>query len=279
MGKSTQHKKEGKYKRKKEMSEKKKKENLLPWVTAGKKISKKEQLSSIFILAIKYVFLCLAAGLLLYNDFRFGLCFLPGFLIYYNQWKKRENAEEKYQRMVAFRDALTSLGACLEAGYAMENAIVAAKHDLECLYSEQSWICMEFAAMKRAVENSIPMEEVFRGFAVRSELEDAAGFAELYATAKRSGGDLLQIIRSTNTVVSDKAEVKREIRTILTAKQLECKVMRMIPPGILLYFQVFSPGFLDLLYRGVLGRGVMTILFLFYLALAWLMGRITEIEM
>lgn len=79
--------------------------------------------------------------------------------------------------------------------------------------------------------------------------------------------------------VSDKAEVKREIRTILTAKQLECKVMRMIPPGILLYFQVFSPGFLDLLYRGVLGRGVMTILFLFYLALAWLMGRITEIEM
>ena len=147
MGKSTQHKKEGKYKRKKEMSEKKKKENLLPWVTAGKKISKKEQLSSIFILAIKYVFLCLAAGLLLYNDFRFGLCFLPGFLIYYNQWKKRENAEEKYQRMVAFRDALTSLGACLEDGYAMENAIVAAKHDLECLYSEQSWICMEFAAM------------------------------------------------------------------------------------------------------------------------------------
>ena len=161
----------------------------------------------------------------------------------------------------------------------MENAVAAAEKDLACLYAENSWIRRELSGVCRAMENSVPAEEAFRNFAGRSGLEEAQSFAELYATAKRSGGDLMQIIRSAAAVVSDKTEVKREIHTILTAKQLECRVMRLIPPGILAYFRLCSPGFLDLLYEGAFGRGLMTVMLLAYLFLAWLMEHITQIEL
>ncbi len=232
-----------------------------------------------FISAAKYTLLCLVSGLLLYDSWFIGLLLLPGFALYLSRIRKRAEQEERLRRMAEFRDALTSLGACLEAGYSMENAAAAAEKDLACLYSGDSWIRRELSGICRAMENSVPAEEAFRGFAERSGLEEAQSFAELYTTAKRSGGDLLRIIRSAAAVVSGKTEVKREIHTILTAKRLECRVMRLIPPGILVYFRLCSPGFLDMLYEGAFGRILMTAMLLAYLFLAWLMERITEIEL
>ncbi len=73
-------------------------------------------------------------------------------------------------------------------------------------------------------------------------------------------------------------ELKKEIQTILTAKRMECRIMKLIPPGMILYFRLFSPGYLDILYGGMLGHLLMTALLAAYLFLVWLMGRITGLE-
>ena len=62
-----------------------------------------------------------------------------------------------------------------------------------------------------------------------------------------------------------KIEVKREIQTMISGKQMECKVMNLIPLGIILYFWIASPGFLDCMYT-MSGRPVMTVLMIVYIA-------------
>lgn len=182
------------------------------------------------------------------------------------------------EHAIQFKDALISVKASLEAGYSMENAIVSAREDLACIYPEECFIRVEFERIARSIANAVPVEEAFLNFAKRSGLEDAQSFAEIYRTARKSGGDLLRVLRSAVTVITDKAELKREIQTILTAKKMECRIMKVIPPGMIVYFRLFSPGYLDILYDGAGGHILMTVLLLIYLFLVWLMEHMTGIE-
>ncbi|MDE6874342.1 MAG: type II secretion system F family protein [Lachnospiraceae bacterium] len=221
---------------------------------------------------------CLGAGELLYRNMVVGLVFLPIFPFLRKRWEGQRRQEEAGEHAIQFKDALISIKSSLEAGYSMENAILAAGDDLACIYPDECFIRVELERIMRSIANSVPVEEAFHNFAVRSGLEDVQSFAEIYRTARKSGGDLLRVIQSSVAVITDKTELKREIRTILTAKRMECRIMRMIPPGMIAYFRLFSPGYLDILYEGMPGQVLMTVLLFVYLALIWLMEYITGVE-
>lgn len=221
---------------------------------------------------------CVAAGELLYRSMAAGLAFLAAFPLLRKSREKEKRRQEAMERALQFKDALISVKASLEAGYSMENAVAAARQDLACIYPQECFIRTEFERIGRSIANAVPVEEAFQNFAERSGLEDAQNFAEIYRTARRSGGDLLRVLQSAVAVITDKTELQREIQTILTAKKMECRIMKAIPPAMIAYFRLFSPGYLDMLYDGAGGKILMTALFLAYLFLIWLMRHITGIE-
>ena len=122
-----------------------------------------------------------------------------------------------------------------------------------------------------------PIEEVFYRFGQLTQVEDVMRFAQVLHIAKRTGGDLIAITRMTADRISEKMEVKREILVMIAGKQMEAQIMKLMPLAIILYFWVFSPGFLDPLYRWK-GRPVMAVLLLVYLAAAYWINRISRIE-
>ena len=221
---------------------------------------------------------CLAVGELLYERMAVGLFFLLAFPILRKNREKQRKQDLACEYAIQFKDALISIKASLEAGYSMENAVSAAGEDLACIYPKGCFMSEELKRIGRSIANSVPVEEAFSNFAERSGLEDAQSFAEIYRTARKSGGDLLRVLQSSVTVITDKTELRREIRTILTAKKMECRIMKVIPPGMIVYFRIFSPGYLDILYDGAGGKILMTVLLFAYLALVWLMGHITGVE-
>lgn len=244
-----------------------------------KSMGKREKLENhIAFAVVKYVLLCIGSAVLLYDNWKYAGILFVGMPFYLQRWKKKKKGEEQYERSMQFKDALMGLGAALEAGYSMENAIGAANKDLDCIYPENAWIRRELNKISRAAENAVPVNEAIQRFAAESGLEDAQSFAQLYSMAHKSGGNLMGIIRSAATVLADKAETMREIRTILAAKQLECRIMQLIPPGILVYFRICSPGFLGILYDGLRGRIIMSCLFAGYLFLIRQMERIVKIR-
>ena len=64
---------------------------------------------------------------------------------------------------------------------------------------------------------------------------------------------------------------------MIVGKKMEGKIMNLIPLGIILYFWISSPDFLDCLYRSS-GRGVMTVLLGLYLLAYWWSGKISDIQ-
>lgn len=222
--------------------------------------------------------LCWGAAYLFYKSFTamilFSACSV--FPVYYRVRTKKE--KKKWELTLQFKDGILSLSNALIAGYSIENAFEEAVQDLRLLYGEDAQIIKEFQLINQQVKLNRNIEELLLDFGTRTGVEDIINFAEIVATAKRTGGDLVKIIRTTSRNVNDKIEVQREIETLVAAKKLEANIMSIVPVGIIVYLNTSMPGFLTPLYTTGMGRVVMSIAFLFYLLALLLLNKIVDIK-
>ncbi len=165
--------------------------------------------------------------------------------------------KRKYELALEFREAILSVQASLMAGYSVENAFIEAERVMENLYGE-SIITREFRILIRRLRSNEPLEKILSDLADRSGIEDIEDFAGVFSAAKRSGGDLTRIIRKAVDSISDKMDVRRDIRTAISSKRYENRIMEAVPFGIIVYLNITSSGFLSPLYHNIKGAAVMT---------------------
>lgn len=217
-------------------------------------------------------------GALFYRSI-FGIVFLSPLVYYYRRGRAKELIKNrKWKLNLEFRDGISALAAALEAGYSAENAFEEAGKDLRQIYPDNSIIFCEFSYIINQIRMNITIEKALCDFGERTGIEDILSFSEVFNTAKRTGGDLINVIKITSNMISDKIEVKREIITLITAKRLEANIMKLTPLLILVYLSVSSPGFLDPLYHNILGIIVMSIFLICYLAAYLIIDKIIAIE-
>ena len=149
----------------------------------------------------------------------------------------------------------------------MENAVSACVRDLEQLYPKNEDIVAEFRYIETQQRVSVPVEELFLDLGQRCKVEDIENFASVLYTAKRSGGDLGNVIQKVARMLGDKIDVKKEIEATLAAKKSEQMIMSLMPAGIL-----------DILYGNPFGICAMTVCLTVYGAAYWMGKRIVEIE-
>lgn len=206
------------------------------------------------------------------------LFFLP-YLVYYFRKKKQEEQEKQAEQLrYQFKEGIMAVSAALNAGYSVENAFREGWKDLARLYEKEEPIMREFHRIIRGLDANERLEKLLFDFAKRSGLEEVESFAEIFATAKGSGGDFSVIIRTTAEKIAARMEIKREIKTMVAAKNFEQKIMSLVPFLIMFYINLTSPGFFNVLYGNVLGVAVMTICLGIYLLSRYLAGRIMRIE-
>lgn len=231
---------------------------------------------------LKYLFqsllLCFLIDYLFYQSFWLVPFLLP-LPFFYLRWQKKQRMEERRRRLnYQFKDALNSMNVAIQAGYSVENAVSACARDLERLYEKGDDIREEFRYIESQIKVSVPVEELFLDFGRRTQVEDIENFAAVFYAAKRMGGDMSRVIQKVSRMLGDKIDVKKEIEATLAAKKSEQLIMSLMPAGIILYMQLTSPGFLDILYGNPLGVMAMTLCLLVYGGAYWMGRKIVDIE-
>lgn len=203
---------------------------------------------------------------------------LPGAFLFLKEERKTLQKRREQEIKKQFLDAIQLMAAALQAGYSAENALKEAGRELGKVYRSDACIVQEFRQMEAQVAVSRNLEVLFLDFGERSGIDDIQSFAEVFLTAKRSGGDLLAVIRNTAFCIRQKQETMQEIETTLAGKIMEQKIMSMIPLLILAYVKLASPEFLEVMYGNLTGTIVMGSCLTVYL-IAYLWGRaIVQIE-
>lgn len=222
--------------------------------------------------------LILAIGYFFYRSFLACVLLLPLFGFFVKE-KKRELSKKRRQELsVQFKDLVLSLSANLKAGYSIENAMREAYRDMELLYGMDSPIALEIRHMIRGMENNVILEKLLYDLGLRSHLPDIMQFADVFFIAKKSGGNLTEILEKTAEVIEQKIDTDKEIQLMISAKKMEQKIMNLVPFLIIFYIGSTSKGFFDVLYHNLVGIAVMTVCLAFYGAAWRLSKKIVEIE-
>lgn len=224
------------------------------------------------------MFVVLVTAGLFYSDLRAGILLTPlGVMCYRSMVEKKiRKRQQEFERQ--FQDALQSFASQLNVGYSMENSIKEVQRDLQMMYRPDTVIVMEFTYMVRQLNLNVTAEQAWKDFAGRVKLPEVDSFVTVFVQAKRSGGDSVAVIRNAVQQIRDRADVKREIETVIAAKKLEFQVMAVIPFGIIGYMRLSFPEFMNVLYGNLIGACFMSGCLLMYLA-AWKLGnRIVDIE-
>ena len=198
-----------------------------------------------------------------------------GVLCYRNIRKKKA---ERYREelTVQFRECILAAATSLQAGYSAENAFLECGKDMKLMYGETSPICRELGIIRRGLQINITLEELLQDFARRSGCEEINQFAQIFSLAKRNGGNMAAIIRSSAALIGKQIELRQELRTLLSGKKMELNIMKAMPFGILTYINFGNPGYFDMLYHNLMGAAVMTGCLAVYLAACILGERVLE---
>ena len=174
-------------------------------------------------------------------------------------YEKAAKRRKMRRRREAFRRMLLSVETALEAGYSLENALSVADGDLRLIYSEKDEICRRVSAMRKSVELGTPVWYGFHEYAEESGIEEAEEFAEVLRIQQRTGGDMIRTVRRSAARLQESLELQAEIDSVVSEKQLEQRIMSVMPSFMLIYMRLMNGAYLAPLYAGLGGMIIMTI--------------------
>lgn len=193
-------------------------------------------------------------------------------VLYVRLSAQRSMERAREQLTLQFKECILSVAASLKSGYAVENAFLETRPDMEMLYGKRSYIYQELELIRRGLVINITLEEQLTDLAERSGSEEVQQFAAVFSIAKRSGGNLPEIIHDSAELIGRRVDARQEMKTLLSGRRMEQNIMKVMPFGVLSYISFSYPGYFDMLYHNPQGIVIMTLCLVLYLT-AYVMGE------
>jgi tight adherence protein B len=132
--------------------------------------------------------------------------------------------------------------------------------DLQMLYANpQTYIIVEFNIIAQKLRNGENVEATLKQFSDRANMEDIRNFSEILAICKRSGGNLVEVIRRTAAMIGEKIELQQDITLLVAQKRFESRILSFAPLVIVAFLSFSSPDYMLPLYEGYIGKLIMTL--------------------
>lgn len=187
--------------------------------------------------------------------------------------------KRKKQLTVQFKDMLYSLSSALSVGKSVEMGLRDCLKDLEIIYPDKSTdIIVEIEYILRGIGMNATTESMFQQFADRAHIEDVENFVDVFVTCKRTGGDIIEVIRSTSNTIGEKIEIKQEIDTVISGKKYEFQFLMIMPVAMVLILSATAADYMLPVFTTVVGRIVMTIAIGIFIIAYFVGSKIMRIE-
>ncbi|MGV8146188.1 MAG: type II secretion system F family protein [Alkaliphilus sp.] len=209
------------------------------------------------LLAAFFIFV---TGLIFYRSIFFSLMITP-FALFYPKIRKKAIIKERRKTLtLQFKDALYSISSSLSAGKSVENAFVDTLKDQQILHLQKdTYIIIELKHILAKVAMNQTIEETLEDFAKRSKIEDIKDFADVFIICKRTGGNLIDAIKNSSKIISEKIEFRQELNNLLAQKKFEQKLLSIIPVLLILTLSWAASDYMDPIFATPAGKIVMTI--------------------
>jgi tight adherence protein B len=221
-----------------------------------------------------------AISFIFYKSILFSALLIPVSFLYPRIKRRELIKQQKKELNIQFKDMLYSLSSSLSAGKSIESAFREVRRDIEVLYPDrEAYIIREVEHIIRKLDMNGTVEEALADFAARSHVEDIVSFSEVFGICKRSGGNLVEVIRNTTGIINDKVEIRQEIDTMLSERRFEQKVLSLLPPAMILLLSVTAADYMEPVFTTFEGRAAMSAAIVLFAAAYFISKRIMDVHL
>lgn len=229
----------------------------------------------------EYIFLytCIMCiiSFLLYNSFYPLFILIPAeyFLLKETAGEKQRHRQKAISK--EFCELISIIADNLNAGCSLEGSFSNAYEDMRKT-SISEMMERELIIIIRGIQMNIPVEELLLDYGKRTSVSDILDFARVVSIAKKSGGNIVAIIRKTVDKLRRRVEVENEIAVLVAGKRMEQRIMIVMPFAIIAFLRMTNPSYINILYGNFVGAAVMTVcLVIICISYLW-SKRIVNIE-
>lgn len=218
-------------------------------------------------------------GYLFYQSVIWSLLLAPAGLIVPRFWRIHLLDRRRATLNLHFKQALYSLSSSLSAGRSVENGFRDAVDDLLMLDpGAHNDLIFELKVIVSRLEFGEPIESALQDFARRAGMEDITNFADVFTTCKRTGGDLVEVIRRTSSVIGEKLDIQQEISVMIAQKRFESKALLAAPFLLLLFMNMTASDYMKPMHGSAVGFIVSTFALLVLVGCFWWITKMMNIK-
>lgn len=236
----------------------------------------KLKLNEKILIVVSGIFIAFIFSYLFYESYIFFLIILLFIPFFYKKRKAVLVRKKKDLVSREFSDFCVAIDNCLKSGYSLENAYVIGLKEIKKIYGDKSLIYDNAVVVANKMKINIPIEIAFNEFANFTEIDEIIIFSEMVQIAKRSSGNISEIISKTVKNIKDSIEFKRQVNMIFASKKYEQMIMNVMPLLIIVYAKITSFGSIQVMYGTWIGRIIMTVCLCLYVVALKLSERIME---
>lgn len=218
-------------------------------------------------------------SLLLFKNIFFAVIIVPFIKSIKRNIKDYLILKRKKSYIIQFKDFLFMTSTSIGAGRSMTDAISESIPSLIKIYGEEAILPMELKKIKERL--TVGMEEdvdVLQDMAEMSGIEDVYDFVTIYSICKKTGASLIVALRKAANVIIEKISIEREIEELKLRKKKEGALIFSMPIMIIIFLNLTAPDYISPLYETVVGRVIMSIVFISTIGIYALIRKITEVE-
>ena len=217
-------------------------------------------------------------GYIFYNDVILSILFSFIGVLYPKIKTKDLIAKQKNELMMQFKDMLYYLSVSLSSGKSVENAFIEVNEVLKGIYpSQKTYIIVEINNILSRVQMNQKIESVLEEFSKRSGIEVIKNFSDVFSICRKTGGNLIEVIKNTSDMIKDRIEIQQEINILIAQKKMEQKIISIIPIALILFLST-SSDFIEPVYRLAIGKIVMSIALILIIFGYYISKRIVDIK-
>jgi tight adherence protein B len=218
-------------------------------------------------------------GFIFYKDIRIAFVISTSSFYFLRIRRRQLLLRRKSELNDQFKQALFSLSSSLSAGRSFENSIEETVQDLKMLYANpQTYIIVEFNIIVQKLRNGENVEAALKQFSERADMEDIRNFSDVLSICKRSGGNLVEVIRRTAAMIGEKIELQQDISLLVAQKRFESRILSFAPLIIVAFLSFSSPDYMLPLYEGYIGPIIMTLALALLFLCFYVTNKIMDIQ-
>lgn len=168
-------------------------------------------------------------------------------------YKKILLKRKKDRILLEFQDFIYFLDGALKAGKSLDNSLIEAKTNLVGVYGEDTILGYELEKVIYWNKLGITYDKGFQMLEEDYPIGFFREFGNVINITRNKGGDFKKVLEQTNSTLSDRMEVEREINTLLAKQKLEVVILRVIPFLMLLALRFLYPEMIMFLTSNMIG--------------------------